>query len=592
MAEENEGAGTLKAQKAKLEELYLRITNALNVKGNSFEKLRKVLSEAPNADTCRFIVDEREETFFFVNQTSAENAQVLKECPPLDQIAKSKKTLIFMKLWDDVLEHDTIPNLTFFEINKNPLELLYQLCNEIYVPILHNPANQQGWTELISKDLMEKLNNFVAQIYLTIGQIKGRTMLPLPPTKIMKSTTISDKDKAHIFESSIITWSKQIRKVLETEPEQALKQGQDPDPMVEITFWENKSQNLNMIHDQLKSEKVSTITKTLRESKSTYTNQFDKLKREIYQNRKEANDNYLYLKTLEPYFKELCSDSDDFLKMPELFVPIMHTILLIWKNSGYYKTAPRLVVLIREICNAIINKAKRFISGDDLTAMIQNKDQVIEACEKLQSTIDVCTKFKDIYFEYKAKADGQWKFPPNALFIRLDSFLERCHDILHITSTILQFNKLENIQIGCTKGKNLTETVKNISDEFNLSVQGFQNMNSDAENAKNYDLMDIAAKAFDDDFFKFRNKIKELERRLASVITQSFDDADTLADRFKLLDSFEVLLKRPVIQDELEKKHIVLIEQYKQDLKNVQVVFLENKPLIDGKDEKAPIYNN
>jgi dynein heavy chain len=361
------------------------------------------------------------------------------------------------------LEHDSIPNLTFFEINKSPLELLYQLCNEIYVPILHNPANQQGWTELISKDLMEKLNNFVAQIYLTIGQIKGRTMLPLPPTKIMKSTTISDKDKAHIFESSIITWSKQIRKVLETEPEQALKQGQDPDPMVEITFWENKSQNLNMIHDQLKSEKVSTITKTLRESKSTYTNQFDKLKREIYQNRKEANDNYLYLKTLEPYFKEMCSDSEDFLKMPDLFVPIMHTILLIWKNSGYYKTAPRLVVLIREICNAIINKAKRYISGEELTNMIQSKDQVFEACEKLQSTIDVCTKFKDIYFEYKAKADGQWKFPPNALFIRLDSFLERCHDILHITSTILQFNKLENIQIGCTKGKNLTETVKNIS---------------------------------------------------------------------------------------------------------------------------------
>merc|ERR1711976_369564 len=70
------------------------------------------------------------------------------------------------------------------------------------------------------------------------------------------------------------------------------------------------------------------------------------------------------------------------------------------------------------------------------------------------------------------------------------------------------------------------------------------------------------------------------------------DDADTLTDRFKLLDSFEVLLKRPVIQDELEKKHIVLIEQYKQDLKNVQVVFIENKQMIDSNDEKAPIYNN
>lgn len=41
----------------------------------------------------------------------------------------------------------------------------------------------------------------------------------------------------------------------------------------------------------------------------------------------------------------------------ELFIPIMHGILLIWKHSKHYNTPPRLVVLIREICNAIIAKA-------------------------------------------------------------------------------------------------------------------------------------------------------------------------------------------------------------------------------------------
>lgn len=33
-------------------------------------------------------------------------------------------------------------------------------------------------------------------------------------------------------------------------------------------------------------------------------------------------------------------------------------------------------------------------------------DETSEACEKLQITIDVCTKFKDAYFEYKANAEG------------------------------------------------------------------------------------------------------------------------------------------------------------------------------------------
>ena len=104
--------------------------------------------------------------------------------------------------------------------------------------------------------------------------------------------------------------------------------------------------------------------------------------------------------------------------------------------------------------------------------------------------------------------------------------------------------------------------------------------------------MDISKKQFDDDFYDFRSKIKELERRLASVITQGFDDYDTIYGRFKLLDNFEGLLTRPIIQDELEKKHIVLLDMYKKDLKEVQSLFLEGKVLIDKDDEHEPIYMN
>jgi dynein heavy chain len=50
--------------------------------------------------------------------------------------------------------------------------------------------------------------------------------------------------------------------------------------------------------------------------------------------------------------------------------------------------------------------------------------------------------------------------------------------------------------------------------------------------------MDINQKKFDEDFLVFRGKIKELERRLASVVTQGFDDNDTIMGKFKLLDCF------------------------------------------------------
>jgi len=130
----------------------------------------------------------------------------------------------------------------------------------------------------------------------------------------------------------------------------------------------------------------------------------------------------------------------------------------------------------------------------------------------------------------------------------------------------------------------LTASVIAIHEEFNRAVEEFMTVP--------YDIMDIEKRQFDDDFYKFRCRIKELERRLASILTQSFDDCDTIIGKFKLLDSFEGLLNRPIIQDELEKKHITLLELYKQDLKTVQQIFLEGKALVDKIDERAPIPNN
>jgi dynein heavy chain len=60
----------------------------------------------------------------------------------------------------------------------------------------------------------------------------------------------------------------------------------------------------------------------------------------------------------------------------------MHTILMIWKRSKFYNSPPKLVVLIREICNAIIYKARESISGPVIFNYIAS-EETLEACEKL-----------------------------------------------------------------------------------------------------------------------------------------------------------------------------------------------------------------
>lgn len=71
------------------------------------------------------------------------------------------------------------------------------------MPVLGNPLNQIGFSDLVSKDLMDKFHNFMAHTYVTLGQVKGRTLLPLPPSDVTSSEKTSSKDKAHILEGKL-----------------------------------------------------------------------------------------------------------------------------------------------------------------------------------------------------------------------------------------------------------------------------------------------------------------------------------------------------------------------------------------------------
>ncbi len=67
-------------------------------------------------------------------------------------------------------------------------------------------------------------------MFVTIGQMKGQTLLPLPPQTTVPTLqpeqsmhSLKDQDKIHILESAIVTWTKQIKNVLKSDPDAPLK---------------------------------------------------------------------------------------------------------------------------------------------------------------------------------------------------------------------------------------------------------------------------------------------------------------------------------------------------------------------------------
>jgi dynein heavy chain, axonemal len=142
--------------------------------------------------------------------TEAPNPDKMKKKCVLIIRARSKKEIDGGELSMANISNEII----FSEINRQVLDSLHGICHDVYMPILGNPLNMIGWSDLVSQDLMDRFHTFQAHTYVTIGQIKGRTLLPLPPNDITSSEKTSSKDKAQILENSINTWTKQVKNVL------------------------------------------------------------------------------------------------------------------------------------------------------------------------------------------------------------------------------------------------------------------------------------------------------------------------------------------------------------------------------------------
>jgi dynein heavy chain len=425
------------------------------------------------------------------------------------------------------------------DLHTTFMDQLNVLSSQVYFPLITNSQNQEGWPEVISKEITENFHRFLANTYITIGRTIGKTLLPLPPEErgpgipdpgqvpagSLEKTTghPKDKDGVHILENAVVTWTRQIKNVLRQEPEDLLKNDAvyagkpgssrnatpgvpgtvipgpalNPGPGDELQFWISKSDNLNSIHEQLNGDKIRAVLSVLEASKSTYYPAFDRLCREVYHARAEANDNLLYLRPAAKHFSRLLTCEFD--QLSSVFGPIMHVALLIWKHSQFYNTPARLVVLIRELCNDLIRKACGYMGGVAIWDATPE-----ESTNKLRQVISSCLAFKEAYFAYKHRSgvetpDNPWRFQSTALFARLDNFLERCHDVLDLMQTLTQFLTLYRVEIGGTKGKTLTSSVQQIFVDFQMSMLVFRQAQ--------YDVMDIDVKIFDQHFYGFRLEV-------------------------------------------------------------------------------------
>merc|ERR1712193_143140 len=106
------------------------------------------------------------------------------------------------------------------------------------------------------------------------------------------------------------------------------------------------------------------MAELLEKNDSSYFAAFKMIFKEVVEALREATDINMHLKPLRNHFEDL--EQADFDSMEKMLEPLFHVICLLWANSSYYNTPGRIVVLLQESCNLMIELARTFLEPADI----------------------------------------------------------------------------------------------------------------------------------------------------------------------------------------------------------------------------------
>ena len=73
--------------------------------------------------------------------------------------------------------------------------MLFSFLIQVLVPLLSNDRNHDQWPHVVSADVLRHVYNLKSNVYVVAGQVKGKTLLPLP-VGTEKVEEAQEEDKA------------------------------------------------------------------------------------------------------------------------------------------------------------------------------------------------------------------------------------------------------------------------------------------------------------------------------------------------------------------------------------------------------------
>ncbi|XP_053311944.1 dynein axonemal heavy chain 9-like [Spea bombifrons] len=518
-------------------------------------------------------------------------------------------------------------NVISVDCAKFPLTYINMVLHQVYLPLLCNDSVMAG-AQFSADKIIDILHKFTGNLEIIAGHAEGSIVLPVPSLELLKNTSLVSKHGAviHILETTIIGWIKQIKVVLKHDPLTEIKtKGQKPGIYEEQDMWKMHIQTLQSITEQLSSVEATDIVSLLEEAKSTYGHSIKAVSQDVKKALCQAKENLSFLKTLLQWYDKMKLASSEKEKQT-LFLPMLHSLFLVWKHSSYYHQTKVFLNLLKLMSNEVVQIAGHLIGRDILDAP--------QAYTLLKEALKLCATFRGTYLDIKVKADeyntknmeendaqifkkstgtvgnlrmyeppqpkfnrkdwfatnqrnlkddsqdrwvdSPWPLHNATCFQNINMFMERCNDVLDLVETMKHFQILKNVAaIGGAGSSSLDAMVQEIWDMYCVAKKTFVNQIADI-------LTTDKNSPFERVFFDFRTTIKSLEHQLGGVLKTSFHQCPTIASQLRLLEVFEGISRRDVVKDHLKDKDQHLVSMFIEELTQVNDLYLamaNNPPL-------------
>uniref|UniRef100_A0A3P8V3P1 Dynein axonemal heavy chain 11 n=1 Tax=Cynoglossus semilaevis TaxID=244447 RepID=A0A3P8V3P1_CYNSE len=461
----------------------------------------------------------------------------------------------------------------FFE--KDSFVLLSALYSfpvfcKVCAPLLSNNKNHQMWPHITAEDIIRHVDGMCSKTSVLRGQLLGEVVLPLPTgtdwmehSNTFEMCSNYDRVLAHTIETHVINWTSLIQKIVKEDSSDLVKTFCNPCPNVEFKFWASRLSNIQNIYNQLQGPTVQKMAKMLKMMDSSYYPTIQTLVGHVFDALQEAKDINLHLQPLHAHLSQL--ENKAFPLWEECIPALFHTLYLIWTNCESYQRPARIVVLLQEQCNMLIEQASTYLSAELLL-----REDTVDSLQMVKRVIRVFRCFRGSYQTHRERLANHvkhapWDFPSAMIFARFNQFFNRMLQLEDLFEIMLDFQRMEKLEFGGLQGKACSEHASHMYQDFSHHCRLLKH----SENSP----FDLNSQDFENEYNEFKVWMLDFERHFASLLCLAFKDCSGLESASKLLTIIGPFLERRQIR-QIFSPNLVLLQQYfREELEKCKTLF-------------------